>query len=757
MNTASERDIFLDAIEIADPDRRRAHIKSACGDNEKLRQSVEALLMAHDQPARLLDHGIRAADTDPMKQTSGDSKLLPNCDESITKHLGKQIGDYRLMEQIGEGGFGLVFVAQQNKPVKRKVALKIVKPGQGSKEVIARFEAERQAVALMDHTNIAQVFDAGVTDDGRPYFVMELVRGLPITEFCDNQQFNVADRLRLFCDVCLAVHHAHQKGVIHRDIKPSNVMVTLLDGKPIAKVIDFGVAKAIGQSLTDKTIYTRFFSFIGTPLYMSPEQAEMSGADVDTRSDIFSLGVLLYELLVGTTPFDRDRLDSAGFDELRRIIREEEPPRPSKRFSTLIGDSVTVADRRQTSPMRLSSNIRGDLDWIVMKALDKDRQRRYESAAAMAEDVRRHLHEQPIKACPPSRAYLLSKFAKRNRVTIFTVTLIVASLLAGTILSVWQMRVAMRERDEKEVALREIEQFADTITTANALVASARSHADSGRMDAAIDDFTDAVSQQASYYLPWVSRAQHYVQLGSWSEAADDYAKALELGSPVDSPNWWGTAALFQITGREDARLTLLDKFEQRIAGGQPMDDWEWIRNSVVTKGLSTGSLSELQNEAERMLRHSDRRRMGPGPDPDGRPSDRPPPPRMSGRTGSPGRPVGPEHSPSLPRPVCEYITGMIYLRSGQYDLAIHQFKRAGRARDWPAVGITHAPLAIAYLRSGDRERAVGELSQSSEAIETLRHHAALGHPDRRGSPWFDLVEMRAVYQEANQLINASK
>ena len=747
MKSASEREIFLDAIEIEDLDRRRAHIESACGGDAELRQSVEALLVGHDRPAKLLDHGIRPAGNDWIDETLGG--LTPSI--STEQHIGKQIGDYRLMEQIGEGGFGLVFVAQQDKPVKRKVALKILKPGQGSKEVIARFEAERQAVALMDHTNIAQVFDAGVTEDGRPYFAMELVRGLPITDFCDNQKLSVEGRLRLFCDVCQAVHHAHQKGVIHRDIKPSNVMVTLLDGKPVAKVIDFGVAKAIGQSLTDKTIYTQFFSIIGTPLYMSPEQAEMSGVDVDTRSDIFSLGVLLYELLVGTTPFDRERLDSAGFDELRRIIREEEPPRPSKRFTTLPSDGradapLTVADRRRTSPMRLSSNIRGDLDWIVMKALDKDRQRRYESAAAMAEDVRRHLSQQPIEARPPSHAYMMSKFAKRNRVAIITMSLIAASLLGGTVLSVWMMRVAMRERDEKEVALREIEQFADTITTANSLIASARSQADSGRMEAAIEDFSAAVSQQKNYYLPWVSRGQHYTQLQMWSAAADDYAKALKLGAPIDTPNWWGTAALFQIAGREDARLALLERFNQHIASDQPIRDWEWMRNGVATKGLSSESLVKLQRVAEEQSRNPGRRR------PDGSPSDRPPPQNQS-----PGRPGGPESSPVIPRPVREYIMGMIYLRSGEYNLAVEEFKRSGRARDWPGASLIHAPLAMAYQRIGDYERATGELSLSRDAIEGLSQDTGLDRPDWQRSPWFDRVEMRAVYQEASQMIDQAK
>ncbi|HEV8001919.1 MAG TPA: serine/threonine-protein kinase, partial [Planctomycetaceae bacterium] len=362
--------------------------------------------------------------------------------------VGIVIGSYKLIEQIGGGGFGLVFVAEQQKPVRRRVALKVIKPGMDTHEVITRFEAERQALALMDHPNIARVLDAGTTDSGRPYFVMELVHGIPITEYCDRNRLTPGERLELFVLVCRAIQHAHQKGIIHRDIKPSNVLVTLHDGIPVVKVIDFGVAKALHQPLTDKTIYTRFAQIIGTPLYMSPEQAEMSGLDIDTRSDIYSLGVLLYELLTGTTPFDRKRLSQAAYDELIRIIRDEEPPRPSTRLSHSTETLSVVAAQRRTEPARLSRMFRGDLDWITMRALEKDRTRRYETANGLARDVERYLNDEPVEAGPPGAGYRLRKFARKNRMALRIVGAFLLLLVLGAIASTGQaIRATVAERN----------------------------------------------------------------------------------------------------------------------------------------------------------------------------------------------------------------------------------------------------------------------------------------------------------------------
>jgi serine/threonine protein kinase len=374
---------------------------------------------------------------------------------------GSRIGPYKLIEQIGEGGMGVVYVAEQTKPVRRKVALKVIKPGMDTMQVIARFEAERQALALMDHPNIAKVFDAGATESGRPYFVMELVRGIPITDYCDREQLSIPERLELFVLVCRAVQHAHQKGVIHRDQKPSNVLVTVIDGAAVPKIIDFGVAKATGASLTERTLYTGFAQLIGTPLYMSPEQAELSGVDVDTRSDIYSLGVLLYELLTGTTPFDSETLKRAAFDELRRIIREQEPPKPSTRLSSLGATLTTVSANRKVEARKLDRTVRGELDWIVMKALEKDRNRRYETANNFAADVMRYLTDRPVEACPPSTWYRFSKYARRNRAALTTAVLVALALVAGTAVSVWQAAQARRAGAEARRRARESRQVVD--------------------------------------------------------------------------------------------------------------------------------------------------------------------------------------------------------------------------------------------------------------------------------------------------------
>jgi WD40 repeat protein/serine/threonine protein kinase len=443
-NKRNEEAIFNEAIEIKSFVERAAFIKSACGDDNALLARVEALLKVHFEDESFLKS--------PPAGIDGTLESSP-----LTEGPGMRIGRYKLLQLIGEGGFGVVYMAEQEKPIRRKVALKIIKLGMDTKQVIARFEAERQALALMDHPNIARVFDAGATDTGRPYFVMELVKGIPITEYCDKNNLNTQKRLELFIDVCKAVQHAHQKGIIHRDIKPSNVMITLHDGKPVPKIIDFGIAKATQQRLTEKTLFTEYHQFIGTPEYMSPEQAEISGLDVDTRSDIYSLGVLLYELLTGTTPFESDKLRSAAYDEIRRIIREEEPPKPSTRLSTL-GEAITdIAKHRDVKPGELCKIVRGDLDWVVMKSLEKDRTRRYETANELARDIERHLSDEPVWAGPPSVRYRLHKFVCRHRTAVASGLLIAATIVAGLVVSTTMYFQAEQAREKETVARTQAE------------------------------------------------------------------------------------------------------------------------------------------------------------------------------------------------------------------------------------------------------------------------------------------------------------
>ncbi len=420
--------------------KRSAYLDEACSGDVALRQRVEELLRAHEQAENFL----RAP------PAGLDSKRTIHVEISPTEKPGDKIGRYKLLQQIGEGGCGVVYMAEQEEPVRRRVALKVIKLGMDTKSVIARFEAERQALALMDHPNIAKVLDAGSTDMGRPYFVMELVRGIKITEFCDENKVSTERRLKLFIQVCRAIQHAHQKGIIHRDIKPSNILVTINDGVPVPKVIDFGIAKATQGRLTDKTVFTAFEQFIGTPAYMSPEQAVMTSLDIDTRSDIYSLGVLLYELLTGKTPFDANALLQAGLDAMRRTIRETEPPKPSTCLSTMLDvEQTTAAKHRQTEPPKLIHLVRGDLDWLVMKCLEKDRARRYATVNDLAADVQRHLANEPVNACPPSNLYRLQKAVRRNKGVFAAVTAVLAVLLTGIVVSTSQaIRATHAEREQ---------------------------------------------------------------------------------------------------------------------------------------------------------------------------------------------------------------------------------------------------------------------------------------------------------------------
>ena len=515
----SEVDLFTEAVQLP-ADKRSAFLEAACRGDLELRASVEALLRAHMESGEFLEQApaeIRARTAAPGEKA------------------GDRVGRYKLLQQIGEGGCGVVFMAEQELPVRRKVAIKIVKPGMDTKTVIARFEAERQALALMDHPNIAHVLDGGATESGRPYFVMELVRGIKITDYCDQNSLKTAARLDMFLDVCDAVQHAHQKGIIHRDLKPSNILVTTMpSGKPLAKVIDFGVAKATTDlRLTDKTLFTAFDLLIGTPAYMSPEQAALSSVDVDTRSDIYSLGVLLYELLTGTTPFDTKELLKRGLDEVRRVVCNIEPPRPSTRLGTLMAaDLTSVSRHRQVEPPRLLREVRGDLDWIAMKALEKDRARRYATVYGLAMDVRRFLSGEAILARPPSALYKLRRFIRRNKLLCAGLGIILLLFMTCLVVTT---RLTIEERWMRN----------------------------------------DTAVQKAAY------EAKLLVDAGQASRAADKYIEALELQKRLfglEQPRaaeLLGSAfGVFMTLGRSDDAYRLLMQYYIPPQKGPQSADW---------------------------------------------------------------------------------------------------------------------------------------------------------------------------------------
>ena len=547
MNTNERVEALFEQALKFKPEERTAFLAGACGTDAELRGRVEELLRANADAGGFLP-------TNPGRQKT---IVIP-----ITEQPGDRIGRYKILQQIGEGGCGVVYMAEQEEPVRRRVALKVIKLGMDTKSVIARFEAERQALAMMDHPNIARVLDAGATETGRPFFVMELVRGVKITDYCDEAKLSTRERLDLFIQVCHAIQHAHQKGIIHRDLKPSNILVTINDGVPVPKVIDFGIAKATtGQQLTDKTLFTAYEQFIGTPAYMSPEQAVMTSLDIDTRSDIYALGVLLYELLTGRPPFDPKELLQSGFDEMRRTIREKEPERPSTRLSTMLeADLTTVAQRRHSDAPKLIHMLRGDLDWIVMKALEKDRTRRFETANGLAMDIQRHLNNEPVTARPPSRIYRLQKSFRRNRLAYVATGAVMIALVFGLITTQQQaMRarraeLAARRAEQEQAALRqqaeaglEAERELRERSEVGKKYAEAGIFLSQGKWDEAqkIMDGIPPYQPGASIYsvLGKVNAIR-----GQWKSALTNYSIVAQL-MPDDSFAFHQLAALFLKTG----------------------------------------------------------------------------------------------------------------------------------------------------------------------------------------------------------------
>jgi serine/threonine protein kinase/tetratricopeptide (TPR) repeat protein len=517
-NQSLEEFLFEAALSKSSAVERTTFLDGVCCNNPGLRARLEVLLEGHFQA-----EGFLAASTKKVEQ-----KPSPTPAENETSAI--YVGRYKLLEKIGEGGFGEVWRAEQREPVKRRVALKIIKLGMDTKQVVARFEAERQALALMDHPNIAKVLDGGATDTGRPYFVMELVRGVRITDYCDQNQLSTGERLKLFIQVCRAIQHAHQKGIIHRDIKPSNILVTLHDGVPVPKVIDFGIAKATQMELTDKTVFTQFRLFLGTPAYVSPEQAEMSSVDIDTRSDIYSLGVLLYELLTGQTPFDTQELLKAGLEAMQKAIREQQPLRPSTRLSGMRRDALTTtAKGRAADPPRLIQLVRGDLDWIVMKCLEKERARRYETANDLALDLQRHLRDEPIVAVPPSGLYHVRKLVRRNKLTFTALAVVLLGLCLALGISGWSLakeraarlralaaegrqRILLAEAQSEAIKSRQVVQFLkDTLQVMPALGALSNNAAalgakSSGAQEALNSDFASKVRKRLDEISRRISR-----------------------------------------------------------------------------------------------------------------------------------------------------------------------------------------------------------------------------------------------------------
>jgi eukaryotic-like serine/threonine-protein kinase len=533
---SNEETLFEAARNLASATARRAFLDQACADAPELRARIEALLESGNEVENFFKDAVRF-DLTPLDNPA-EPEADHNPESSLIEGLGTRIGRYKLLQKIGEGGGGMVYMAEQQEPVRRRVALKIIKLGMDTKSVIARFEAERQALAMMDHQNIARVFDAGATETGRPYFVMELVRGIKITEYCDQNSLDTHQRLELFIQTCQAIQHAHQKGIIHRDIKPSNVLVTLHDGVPVPKVIDFGIAKAVEARLTDKTLFTAYEQIIGTPAYMSPEQAELSGLDVDTRSDIYSLGVLLYELLTSRTPFDAKKLVQHGLDEMRRTLREQEPHRPSTMVTTLQGTELTAtAEHRHSEPPKLISLLRGDLDWIVMKSLEKDRRRRYETVNGLAMDLQRYLNSEPVVARPPSRLYRFQKLVRRNKVVFAAIGAVAAALIIGLGASTWllfleraarQRAVAAEEQAEQaranETQLRRLAETREKITQATILINQ--------------ENFADAdqLMSEVSVSQPTIEGAAVFRALGEyhalrnqWKEATARFASLMQV------------------------------------------------------------------------------------------------------------------------------------------------------------------------------------------------------------------------------------
>ncbi len=718
----NEQSLFIAALE-KPIDGREKFLSEACPEQPELRGRVQRLLAAHENAERLMARPAVAVE--------------PTIDQP-QERPGTKIGRYKLLEQIGEGGMGTVWVAEQTEPVRRRVALKLIKPGMDSRQVLSRFDAERQALALMDHPNIARVIDGGTTDAGRPYFVMDLVRGVPITRYCDEHHLTPRQRLELFLPVSQAIQHAHQKGIIHRDIKPTNILVTEYDEKPVPKVIDFGVAKAISQSLTEKTMFTGLGQIVGTLEYMSPEQAKVNQLDIDTRSDIYALGVLLYELLTGSTPFDQARLRTLAFDETLRIIREEDPPKPSTRLST--SDTLAkIAAVRGTEPARLTKLLRGELDWIVLKCLEKDRNRRYESASGLARDMQRYLHNEPVIACPPSHWYRFRKRVQRNRAifaaaiaSAVAVLLGLATLAASNYLIRQEQARTQQQKERAEQSQRlseqraeEIRQGLNRLKLASAWREQGLLHAEQLRWRDAHADLTKAIELRPDEAANWVARVDLLTDLGLWDLAAADFAREFEVREPDSTMRWYRSAIVRLSVGDSAGYHALCLRMCQRFNGTANRHFATEVVRTCVLSPNADADLRPLVKMAERHLA---------------------------------GDPTG-----WYPL----YLLGVANYRAGKYDEAARRLEASLTGTpEWSARELSCPILAMAYHRLGRTHDAEQTLSTAAEALDrwTRQRYPV---PDWRWMDhfgvavqgtvkWWDVLECQHYYSEAHALLKGS-
>jgi serine/threonine protein kinase len=715
-----EEALCVAALNVPDAVVRARFLDQACAGDARLRAAVEALLAAQDEAEGFFERGRSAVNLPEVDAQAAELLRQPGAGIELNdwtdEQLGSRLGRYQLRQEIGEGGCGTVYLAEQETPVRRQVALKVIKLGMDTKNVIARFEAERQALAMMDHPNIARVLDAGATETGRPFFVMELVRGTRITQYCNEQNFDTGQRLKLFIKVCHAIQHAHQKGVIHRDIKPSNILVTLHDGEPVPKVIDFGIAKATAGRLTDNTLFTAVEQFVGTPAYMSPEQADNTGMDVDTRSDIYSLGVLLYELLTGRTPFDTKLLMQSGMDGMRRTLREQEPQLPSTMITSMQRTELTLtAGQRQAEPPKLISQLKGDLDWIVMKALDKDRNRRYETANGLAMDIQRYLDNEPVVARPPSQVYRLKKLVRRNQFTFIAGAAVAVALFLGLGLSTW---LFLRERasSRREARLRAEAEDRAKITQAVMFVSQGKFEEAEGALNQVNNFPADPTLDSASALR---SVGEWLALQGRWQPASERYSALLKI-------NQLSTAG--EIVFDYQACGVVLAASGDRAGYGRfwqlAVTNFDSAPNGSILLACLLLPLDKPQIECLQPMATATEKQVHAIPKN-----------RQSEWNLMP--------------------LGLWQYRRGNDGAAIQWCQRAQAQgqRFPPCDAVVDATLAMAYYHQGQTDEACAELAQARLLVD-MKFKSGLDRGRAGYGFWFDWVYARQLVQEAGALVN---